>query len=701
MMPRQIQQASLLIWFSLMNNIVQFVPRADREAKENLEEFIRVAKDDLTAFEDGVAWTDNRWKQGKTVAVFATKSAPQTGYSFTPMAEPFLQFAKAYVRYHYSHKPVRSVSNLTAALQCVEAALIQVHGTADIGLLNLAVMDVSAVRCKAFFESPDIWYRTGRFLQALFKFCNDMRITPQLPAWKSPYRKPKILTEDLGVAGAKHRSDKLPSNELMLTLADLFANAESKESRFFSSIMVLLMVAPGRISEVLALPVDCIGWEDDDHGDRQMYLRWWAAKGKGATKKWIIPAMQSVVEEAVSRLVDIGAPARVAARYAYDNPGKFMRHGACTTNTTVADSDLLSPEEFATAVNIEFHKASDDSDGNPGWALNYRNKKWISKLLDSGNMTYEGLAKHTLNEYAGEAWPFVDSAKTVKVWDALCLHRHYEMHKELLARQFSWRLPTSNEVNQRIGSAKGLSLFDQNGTTNSDGSSIKLTSHQLRHWLSTMSKRAGMDDYTLAQWAGRASVNDNRHYDHRTPEEQLQVARSLALDEKPSVLVRFMTKLPVTYQELGIDRLGVAKTTLYGMCTHDYAMTPCQKQRECTTCKEHVCIKGDHITLDRVRLLENQTEVLLHKAQQAHEDGIFGADRWVDNHKWKLAHTKSLRLTLEKEDVPNGSLVRIPEGHDPSAVRRALIDLGVVSVDTIEPGVPISVTQALLEKNDA
>lgn len=684
-----------------MNNVVQFVPRADRDAATNLVEFVRVAREDLTAFGEGGAWTDDRWRQGNTVAVFATKSAPQTGYSFTPLAEPFLQFAKAYVRYQYSHRPVRSVSSMTGALQCVEAALIQVHGRAEIELINQAVMDVSAVRCKDYFEHPQARYQTGRFLQLIFKFCCDMRITAQLPAWKSPYRKPIILTENLGVAGVKHRSKKLPSNDLMLALADLFANADSKECRYFSSIMILLMVAPGRISEVLALPVDCIGWEEDERGDKQMYLRWWAVKGKGATKKWIIPAMHSVVEEAVTRLVEIGAPARTAAKFAYDNPGQFLRHEECASNALVADVEAITPKEFSAAMGLDYVKVGIETSGCSDWGSKYRNTKWIAKLLDEGAMTYEGLARHTLNVYAGDAWPFVDSTNTVKVWDALCLHRHNEMHKEFRVRHFSWRLPTSNEVNQRMGSTKGLSLFDQNGTTNPDGTSIKLTSHQLRHWLSTMSKRAGMDDYTLAQWAGRASINDNRHYDHRTPEEHLQRARSLAFDEKLSVLERFTTKLPVTYQELGVDRLGVAKTTLYGMCTHDYAMTPCQKQRECLTCKEHVCIKGDHITLDRIRLLENQTAELLHQAQQAHEEGLFGADRWVDNHKWKLAHTKSIRLKLEEEDVPYGSLVRIPEGHDPSAVKRALMDLGVVSADTTEPAVRILDTHALLGKKDA
>jgi hypothetical protein len=107
-------------------------------------------------------------------------------------------------------------------------------------------------------------------------------------------------------------------------------------------------------------------------------------------------------------------------------------------------------------------------------------------------------------------------------------------------------------------------------------------------------------------------------------------------------------------------------------------MAPCQKQRECVTCKEHICIKGDHVTLERLQALEVQTEGLLQKAQQAHQDGLFGADRWVDNHKWKLAHVRSMRMAMENPDVPEGALLQIPDGHDPSPVRRTLNGLGLV-----------------------
>ena len=604
-----------------MGDVVQFVPRAERDANENLAEFIRLAKEDLTAFAKGGAWDRDKWQQNETVVVFATKTAPLDSYSFTPFAEPFMQFAKAYIRYRYSHRPVKSLAMMLQALRCMEAGLLAACGRADVGLLSGAVMDVCANKCKEFYSSEDVHHRTGLQLQAIFDFLREKSLVPSLPAWKSSFKKPVILTEDLGEAGQAHRVAKLPSNEAMLAVADVFAQAGDRESQFYSSIFVLLMAVPGRVSEVLNLPIDCIQWDKDDAGELQMFLRWHAAKGKGATKKWVVPAMHDVVKEAVRRLVEIGGPAREIARTAFEGSGPSL-------------------EEVSTS--------------------------------------------NLVKEFGGLYWPFLNEKKLLKAWDALCLHRENEFSREREIKPNSWRIPDANEVNRRLGAGHRLSLFDRIGLRNANGARIALTSHQLRHWLSTMSERAGMDDYTLAQWAGRAKVSDNRHYDHRSPEERREAARELLPMQPAPLLERIKHRQPVTYQELGVDRLGTAKATLYGMCVHDYAMAPCQKQRECMTCKEHVCVKGDHVTLDRIRLLEAQTEKLLQQAMKAHEDGDFGADRWVDNHKWKLAHVKAMRMALEHPSVPEGAALRIPDGHDPSPVRRALEDLGVVEVPSME-----------------
>jgi hypothetical protein len=575
------------------------------------------------------------------------------------------------------------------ALRCIEAALLDVHGQADICLLNIVAMDVSAQKSREIYTCESSWHRTSLVLKAIFDFCRGKDFLPALPAWKSPFRNKPVLAETLTAEGAAHRAARLPGDMMMLKLADLFAIAEDVETKYYSSIMILLMVAPSRISEVFHLSIDCIGWEKDEGGEKQMFLRWRAGKGKGWTKKWIVPSMRDVVAEAVNRLVEIGAPARKAALFAHRFPDTFMPHDACLADPTEDADRQLSPAEFSAALSIRPHDGRTMREGGPRWSHVRCVGKWISKILDEGITNYRELGKYINRTYQGRYWPYIDAEKVVPVWEALCLHRENEFRKWATPRHFSWRLPTPTEVLTRFQDSHNQSLFERYGLRNDDGSSIKLTPHQPPHCLSTMCERAGMDEFTLARWAGRARVEHNRHYDHRTPEERLDALRGLMSQEAPSVLERIRQMQPVTYQELGVERFGTAKATLFGMCTHDYAMAPCQKLRECMTCSDHVCIKGDHVTLERIRVLEEQTAMLLRRATAAHEEGIFGADRWVDSHKWKLAHVRAMRVALERVDVPEGSVFRIPKGHDPSPIGRALIQTGRKAIPKTEVLKPV------------
>ena len=256
--------------------------------------------------------------------------------------------------------------------------------------------------------------------------------------------------------------------------------------------------------------------------------------------------MQSVVEEAVARLTRIGTPAREAARFAHENPGRFMRHPLCTTSEDFGDDDAMGPAQIAAAVAVKYN------DGH-GWAG--LQPKW-AKLRQDGQVTYGALADMTAKLYEGPHWPYINANKEVLAWDALCLVREYEYHNEFSVRPFSWRLPSSGEVNDRLGARKEFSLFEGAGMKRPDGSPIKLTTHQLRHWLSTMAIRAGMDDYTLARWAFRARIDDNAHYDHRTQRERNDELQALIPNKGINTLDKFLGRRPVTYREVGVDRPG-------------------------------------------------------------------------------------------------------------------------------------------------
>ena len=675
-----------------MGEIIPFVSRSNKTAQQNLAAFVCFARDQLTAFADGGAWDELTWRKDRVSAVFckyrpryAQRSSP------VPLDEPFLTFAKSYFRYKYSHKPTVSTYRTLAALRLIERALIESTGRANILDLSVLVLDLSAQYCAEIYSSGYSRHQVGCETEAIAEFCRKQGFVTALPGWKAPFKKSPNLTETLTEEGMRHREKRMPTHHAMLALADLFARASSVESQLFTSIMILLMVAPSRISEVLALPVNCIGWEEDSAGDTQMYLRWRAAKGGGPMKKWVPTAMQSVVKEAVARLTRIGAPARKAARFAHDNPGRFMRHLGCATPENFGEDDELQPTQVAAALGVRCMNGRGWAGLPPMWAA----------MIDDGAVTYGRLAEKTLQLYKGHYWPYIDAKKEVPVWEALCLIREFECHKRQSARPFSWRLTGYSDIFRRMGGNAELSLFERAGIRNPDGSRLKLTPHQPRHWLSTMSLRAGMDDFTLARWAGRARVEDNQHYDHRTHQERSDELRALLRKDEPTTLEKFCGGLPVTYRELGVDRAGTAKATLYGMCLHDYTMTPCQKQRDCMTCNEHVCIKGEHVRLERIKRLEEMTARLLEDASQAAESGAFGADRWVDHRRWKLACVRTMMTLLELEPVPDGTVLRMPAEYDPSPVRRTLMERNFIQVPSSAEMPPIEVVPLIGESEDA
>ena len=50
--------------------------------------------------------------------------------------------------------------------------------------------------------------------------------------------------------------------------------------------MALLMVAPSRCSELMSLSVNCLEWEEDSLGNKQLGIRWIPAKNGKEGLKW-------------------------------------------------------------------------------------------------------------------------------------------------------------------------------------------------------------------------------------------------------------------------------------------------------------------------------------------------------------------------------------------------------------------------------
>lgn len=661
-----------------MTNVVRFKAKSEWTAEQNLQAFIENCRKHLIAFGSD-NWLENNWSTykntRKVIARFSTNLKPSNSYHFEPLSSPFIEFAKAYIKNVYTDNPVSNLQRHMEAIRILEEALILGAGKADILRIDGTVL----ARLNEVFlrQLSDATARNkaGYQMELILNFCRKKLIAPGLPEWSNPYPKEKDLTIAVDEKGDECRKDKMPTNEEMMLVADIFSKAPvlGVEAEYFTAVFALLMCAPSRCSEEFELPVNCLEWEENRAGVEKLGIRWVAAKKGKAKIKWVPTEMEDVVVEAVERLKRIGKPAREAAKFAEENPKKFNIHSGCITPTGFSLDDALSIEQFNAAISTDYANL----DNNVIWLTKLRNE-------NNGNISYRSLGVHEYKKYTGKFpnWPYVDKNKNVKASEALLLHRENEFHADFNPRGFSFSLPTVNHVNDRFveKDAKGdRTLWAKHGFSLKSGESIELNTHCARHWLSTMSEDGGMGELHLANWAGRAQVSDNRKYDNRPEAEKAEQTAKLMIPEEANVLEKIKHRIPISFVDLGKSLPGSAIVTELGICEHDYAILPCQSNGDCETCKELVCIKGFSDSLKLLKKRESEVKAQLSKAIKDEGAGVFGADRWVSSHIWRITHIRTKISLLENENIPEGAVIRMPEEYDPSPVKEMLRDKGLAN----------------------
>lgn len=692
-----------------MSNIVYFQSSKSLAASKNLADFIDYCKSELTLYEndehDGkIGWDSDKWKYVANAKAhtmtFSKYTTNKSNYAFEPMESPFIEFAKAYIRYTQSEKQVSSVGDKLVILRTVHDALMDTYEEADILKFNGSIQQIVVNLLNSRYPKSAKLFRYGGQIDRICTFLKDKFICPTMPAWKNPWSRPSAKAESTKHEDRKWQEERCPSKHQMLALADCFARAKEPVDLYWSSVIALLMFAPGRAGELSYLTVHSL---HEDEG--RLGVRWYAQKGFDFTVKWVPKDLESMVRIAFERLVKIGQPARDAAKFAMDNPGVFLRHDKCLTPDDFPEDEPLDALQFAAAMGFaegkvqEVKKAAGGTNSITAWGLLNTNTKWIKELRVNGNPSYADLANFTLQKYKNENWPNIPKTER-PVCEALLLLRESELHASQQVKGFSWLMPDVNRVNDQLASRPTKvpmpTIFQRFKIKDENGEEIRMTSHQPRVWLSTMAERGGMDAFTLAQWAGRARIEDNRHYDLRTASErEKQVDAIMQYKERPTALEAVKMNLPVSYEDVGIaNRIGIVDVTEYGMCTHDYSMAPCTKGGECMTCKEHICIKGMPNTLERLITLEKRLAMQYEKAEEDSGQNVFGADRWVTHLGWKLSHVRTQRMRMQDDSIPEGAILSIPDIHDPSTIERTLrsrgLDIGTpnkqASIDSIISG---------------
>jgi len=641
--------------------IFHFKSKSEIEAERNLLEFISRCKTELTVFGDNLNWDAWRWPEAANFTKLGANSRTQN--EADKLDYNFIHFAKAYFRYQQGHKPTGAKNELQA-LRTIEVALLQSSASASIHNLSISILDQAAQYMRDHY-SDGAAYHGGRELERLAKFVTSKELIAQdLSGWRNPIKRKKDNIQT-GKEAKVRREKKLPSEEALAALAEIFASDPTDPRDIFtSSVFAMLMCAPSRITEVLELPVDCEVEEVDSKGISRYGWRFYAGKGFGGDIKWIPTEMVGIAKEAIKRITSLTEESRKLAKWIETNPKKFYRHEYCPQ----VDDHLLTMKEACQALGL----------------ANSTRRLCTTSLYKCGLERKDGI--HTLNslwQYVlsrqPENFPFLSQEKKIKYSNALfCMQRNLIGSQRGISPVILWA-PTHNIFNNDLSPRESLnndnhqSIFDRRGYRRADGKRIKLTSHQARHLLNTMAQRGGLSQLEIAKWSGRAEPKQNRTYNHMSEYEM--VAKAEALDTSLTLFGpsgEIEKHLPITVQEFNTMEKGAVHITEFGVCVHDFTMSPCDKYRDCLNCSEQVCIKGETEKLSRIKARLVEVEQNFQAAKNAMNSGLAGADRWYEYHKNTFGRLQELVFILESPNVQDGAQIKLRNDKGFSPLRRAI-----------------------------
>lgn len=640
-----------------MSNVILFVPKNQLDSRKNLADFVDMCKNQLTVFGANLDWSKNAWPG---VGNFTKKGAPARGYKPEQLLDfTIMDFAKAYVRYKQGLNPVK-LKNEFKAIRCIEEALLNKKGCADITLVDVDVVDAAGAVAGTYEATA---YQAGLNLQRLVEFLSESQIISAPISWRNPFSK-EMEIHSTSDEGRQRRDEKMPPPGAMEAMAEMFYNdLQDPRDRFTTAIFALCMCAPSRISEVQDLPLDCLHYETDSKGQPRVGLRFYAGKGYQSDIKWLPTVMVGVAEEAVRRLKELSAPGRALAQWYEENPDRFYRHADCPK---VPDDQPLSTMQICEALGLKAGARPDSAVRSI--FTGYEPYKVLKSK--KGQVTLDFLNEFCRSKLPA-GWPWKNKERHIEYVNALCCFRQHELRLDLSTSPVVVWTPGKSAFSTDINYIDGQerSIWERYGYKDVDGSPMHMVSHQIRHYLNTLANRGGLGQLDIAKWSGRKNIHQNATYNHMHDDEYVEMAREAGVG---GVLGKLRTNAPVTYEDLGEIGEGIAHLTDYGFCVHNYAMLPCQKHRDCVNCTEQVCIKGDAVKLERLKALRDGTQVQLAKARSAEDQGVYGADRWTQHQIKTLERTNQLIQILESPDMPDGTIVRLSNDQEFSPLKRAV-----------------------------
>lgn len=675
-----------------MGEIARFVPRAEFTCKLNLEAYCKFNRLQLPSsigpwesdiWDVSVTQKRRKEKYGKRI-YFRTWQASKGNSTQSlgePLAESFKSFAKAYLAEILRERKTSEMGRTLKAVQCLAAATEALRTPACISKVDNEVADYAAQLIADRIAFTNRWNH-GRELQRLIDRIKEAGLTEWKGDWKQPFKYQKPLRNDeVNKRGKRSESykDRLPDVRAILALADIHHTATDDNDKISTSFGSLAMLAPERASEILTMPVNC-KTSMSKNGTEVFGVMWTPLKGGQAKTNWAIGGeFAQVANSTIDFLIKRGEKARAAARWYEENPDKLylppgLEHLREERGITLWEASQIvgrntTPKPchkkkcFGFTVDVGLIQGT-DMEGRIEKKTNLKRRAAFVKLY-----SFDELEKHIL-ESLPRSFPIVDAASQLHFSEALWCQPYNILRADGDTLEYVPDVISLNMINHQLGAnPRQVTVFSRHNKLDDNGEPWKITSHQFRHFLNTLGQSKSLSQELIAFWSGRKRVEQNEWYDHIPQEAYIEAYLKLQ-SSVPELAVTgpLEDKIQSTSLEHQLNRrdalsyeLGSMHITRYGLCRHDYALTPCPKDKDCINCGEHVFVKGN---ADQIREAEEQVALItkgLRLAEDALAEGRYGAQRWVDLNKPKLDRWELAMSLLTDPEIPDGTLISMPK----------------------------------------
>lgn len=471
--------------------------------------------------------------------------------------------------------------------------------------------------------------------------------------------------------------ERLPSREAMEAYALCSNNPLSDGEEILLRVIDLLIATGQRGNEVAVIPFDC--WVErpikgatgevvvDANGKRliECGIRYFAEKHFQSRVHWFAKSDIPLARRAVKRLKVLTHEQREIARWQEANPGRLWHYSpqAILTENQVLEW-LGFSDGLSSGRNLYLYLSRNGvdpfDDETKLKRTEARRRRYlageIEKLLIPKLRGHEVLTEN----FGGRPRTVLKTSETL----AIAFDGQFRLGgRDNVFRAIPRRVMLT-DINRALGADPQFSsIFSRRSLLEADGTPIKLTSHQPRHWRNTIYHLTGMSNVQQALALGRKRLDQNVYYQHTSIEEDAATHQEFLAFNSHHERIDFLHAgirdkriqgaLTDSYHALLSDKgtitaeafLTVHATALhvtpFGGCIHDFSQAPCPKHLQCWNGCSHLHLMG---TPSERTNLEKQAENLTAAITIMRDAGAgeAGSDVWLADQEGKLNNLKSV-----------------------------------------------------------